>query len=1202
MKKLDKLRLINWHLFTNTTTNIENLTFLTGANGTGKSTIIDALQIVLLGDTSGRNFNKAANEKTGRTLNGYLRCETGKTANGDTICVRKGNFSSYIACQFLDDKTDKHFTIGIVFDVTGSDSKDQSFFYINGPFPENNFTNADLIDANQVTRPLTIKELSDYCKRSYDKDDYKFFDTNSSYQQFIKELLGNLPDKYFTLFKKAVSFTPISNISQFITEFVCDVDFKIDITPMQKNIEQYKILEIEAKKLEHKIGELEDIKQTFDDFSQLKSMISSFAYMSDRVDFERYSKRVDSIEETIRKYQQRVNEIDIAIKANKSAIDDLKGERENYLAQKLSDKNFSISDRLSSKKAQANNEIILLTKNIEQSFNALSDYAVKYSRVIESFLVKYQSKKLDFFSNNLMDKFDEFINRSEEFLQECKQILNDVDMKDIQEDKVINFQQQMEDYRTFANKIFTLVDQEGSLKNDQLYEIQQNLSKMSSGQKPFPSQYLEVKNEFENELKLRHHDAKVLVYCDLVDVVDKEWTLSLECALLAQKLHVFVNDKYYVEASKLLAKICDDKNFYSIAIVDSEKIIASSVVAREDSVAKLIKTDHAGARAYTDFLLGRIKKCSTFEEAREAGTGLLSNCTGYRNFTSWYLDKRKGERSFLGTKLSADTQYSFKEDSNELNRQISFYSDIATMISNIISLNSLSSYEANKIVDSFSQMTRIEDLKVSLERYSNQMEDNSLNSVNSLTEKIKNIDLDINNLEDKNEVLVSEKGAKLSDISNLNDVELPKIKMLRDAKKEDLLKYDQKLVEEQFEKEYFDAVEQCGFDNLVNEILKRQKVVFSRINTMKSKLLNLRAAYCSKYNLSYDSTKEDSNAEFDTELESLREVLLPKYQQKIIEAHNKAIKEFRDDFIYKLRNSITTVQNQIDELNLALKDCRFGRDSYCFSVTPDKTFIDYYEMIMDDLLLQIGDAADEYFEKYQDKMEELFNMISDSGSSKQDEKEIILNNIAKFTDYRTYLNFDLLVTKGDDGRTTSLAHTFKTTSGGESQTPFYISILASFAQLYRVNQLNNNDTIRLVIFDEAFSKMDGGRIKEACALLKQFGLQAILSTPSEKLRDLVNSVDLILVAIHDENKGVRSYLDVYRDTTKPKEEIKSVFVTQQEHAKDENTVDLDVDIHQEDDEGAHDIEFDESEIENDTQEEYMDEQDFLKVEDLKIEE
>ena len=82
--------------------------------------------------------------------------------------------------------------------------------------------------------------------------------------------------------------------------------------------------------------------------------------------------------------------------------------------------------------------------------------------------------------------------------------------------------------------------------------------------------------------------------------------------------------------------------------------------------------------------------------------------------------------------------------------------------------------------------------------------------------------------------------------------------------------------------------------------------------------------------------------------------------------------------------------------------------------------------------------------------------------------------------------------------------------------------------MYRVKNEKNNNTLRLVIFDEAFSKMDSTRIKEVVPLIKSFGLQAILSTPSEKIRDLANSVDLILVTMHD-NKKARSYIDRYKE-------------------------------------------------------------------------
>lgn len=101
----------------------------------------------------------------------------------------------------------------------------------------------------------------------------------------------------------------------------------------------------------------------------------------------------------------------------------------------------------------------------------------------------------------------------------------------------------------------------------------------------------------------------------------------------------------------------------------------------------------------------------------------------------------------------------------------------------------------------------------------------------------------------------------------------------------------------------------------------------------------------------------------------------------------------------------------------------------------------------------------------------------------------------------------------------------KKKSGGETQTPFYIAVLASFAQLYRVTDSGElSNTIRLIVFDEAFSKMDRGRIKESIRLLRKFNLQAILSAPSDKVADISELVDETLVVLHDKNTSrVRLY-------------------------------------------------------------------------------
>jgi len=187
---------------------------------------------------------------------------------------------------------------------------------------------------------------------------------------------------------------------------------------------------------------------------------------------------------------------------------------------------------------------------------------------------------------------------------------------------------------------------------------------------------------------------------------------------------------------------------------------------------------------------------------------------------------------------------------------------------------------------------------------------------------------------------------------------------------------------------------------------------------------------------------------------------------------------------------------------------------------------------MDPMLVEGTTLSDEMFkEKYEETIENLFRQISfvdeDLSSNMKGEIE---KNIQKYTDYRTYLKFDLIVTDAV-GRKQSLSKTLLKKSGGETQTPFYISILASFAQLYRVNQSAMNDpgTIRLIIFDEAFSKMDSERIQESVKLLRHYGLQAILSAPPEKMSDIVPLVDQTLCVIRDSHKAfVKGYNKIHR--------------------------------------------------------------------------
>ena len=131
MKKLTKILLVNWLYFSKQIIEVDDVNFLTGKNGAGKSTVIDALQIVLLGETNARNFNQAANEKSQRSLDGYLRADM----DDNNPNSRRGkDFTSFIACEFLDDVEGTCFVTGVAFDCRSDGNNVDHFFFTSSPY------------------------------------------------------------------------------------------------------------------------------------------------------------------------------------------------------------------------------------------------------------------------------------------------------------------------------------------------------------------------------------------------------------------------------------------------------------------------------------------------------------------------------------------------------------------------------------------------------------------------------------------------------------------------------------------------------------------------------------------------------------------------------------------------------------------------------------------------------------------------------------------------------------------------------------------------------------------------------------------------------------------------------------------------------------------------------------------------------------
>ena len=112
---LSRICLNNWHYITKRTLSFnDEINFFTGHSGSGKSTVIDAMQIVLYANTDGRGFfNKAAADDSDRSLIEYLRGMVNIGENNEFSYLRNQNFSSTIVLELKRSDTGQCQCVGI---------------------------------------------------------------------------------------------------------------------------------------------------------------------------------------------------------------------------------------------------------------------------------------------------------------------------------------------------------------------------------------------------------------------------------------------------------------------------------------------------------------------------------------------------------------------------------------------------------------------------------------------------------------------------------------------------------------------------------------------------------------------------------------------------------------------------------------------------------------------------------------------------------------------------------------------------------------------------------------------------------------------------------------------------------------------------------------------------------------------------------
>lgn len=586
-----------------------------------------------------------------------------------------------------------------------------------------------------------------------------------------------------------------------------------------------------------------------------------------------------------------------------------------------------------------------------------------------------------------------------------------------------------------------------------------------------------------------------------------------------------IEPEFYRDALRIYDRIKREYGTHSFGLVDIGKLRERERLEPwNDSLAKKIETENALARSYVDYLLGRVVCCTHVDQLRRHKTAITADGMVYQGYVARPIRKELMDDAFIGRRAVTLRISRLEAELTEVQANLQFWEPIYDTLSPHQNRNALFSQYFVQSIAVQRQSDYLRGLEISreLEQIKDQISHLNLLWLDDQRKKIGILGDEIAALGDAKLQHSNEKTRLEQCVHQLDYEILPDLDQ-RLADKKDRLTNE-------FTPEF---IENIGIPRYQQELgrLKKASVIYKNFNdrlaqtihereASQRKLFQARFDYADKFKPCSFRIEVMDNDEYAAEQRLLEESELPKYRAKIKAARESAMEQFQNDFLAKLKSSIDQVQDQVKNLNKALKQARFGTDKYQFRVDRNPDYADYYDMIMAPELMEgdVGLLALPFQQKYGNLIEDLFSRIamSDDTQVNARKQSELQQNIERFTDFRTYLKFDLETTD-QNGSKQLLSQTLNTKSGGETQTPFYIAVLASFAQLYKVNNLSGlvNNTVRLVVFDEAFNKMDSERIVESVRLLRKMGLQAIICTPPDKLPDIMPLADRTLLVSKD---------------------------------------------------------------------------------------
>ncbi len=1096
MKQLTRIRLINWHLFENAAISCNGTTYFIGVNGAGKSTILDAIQFALVGGQREVKFNQAALAGGKRTLASYVRGELG--TEGQRFL--RDDATGVVALEFRN-PDNSYFVHGAVIDayadgrapevmyfIVNNAALDDGWFFRESPISPSAGacgTGGKLFDTRAFKRHLEHFALPTGGRA-------QAFGRLEDYRFHLLNRLGQLKDTFPAKIVKGLAFSPLINIREFVHNYLLDENL-VDVKTLQDQLETLRHFEALAANVRERIAALDHIEELDQErvanrrrrltnghiqrrargdthLAQLKRF--RLELEEARVELSRAALKRDILDQDLKRARQALLDAQVALQTDATAL------REKELRDKI---------------ASLENEARALAEREARVTETLAR-EVQDAQILRQCLVKDRM--------SIPPSLDEFI------------------QSDQSVDCIVRLQADLEILgHTFAEQNALLGEQSRRLR-DEAEQLQREIVQLRTGDRDASyeaeaPEAARLRRLLRAELGLGADEAVFL--CTVLQIPDESWQDAVEGVLGNTRFNLLVPPEHYDAAMRLYRERRHADNLHGVGLPDIERILSrtgqTGVSQNLSGLASEVQTQHAGARALVDLLLGHAVKCDTLDQLREHRTAITRECFLRRNYTTSHMNPRVYRRWFIGDRAVPRQIEQREARLEEIRAELLALQDQASALRERLALTRDKTrlyFDLERDLDELASLpvrtAQLAALQDELSRLDTQ-------TIEALRAQVDARRAQADGLQAELSELDKHIGGVDMRAKTLNDETIPTVEREADQAAQSalaFLRFEQaEDALDEVNKEYERRRERQPLETVLQNATRYESEYQSAETRSRDRLREAKQAYSLKYDFGYD--EDEDAARYVRERDKYMQSELPQYEERITAQRKLAEQELVENFIHRLREQIEDARQQLGHLNTTLAGLRFGGERFEFITRPEPTLRPVYDMVMDSQeVLGKSLFESDFRQKHQQGWDVLFEhlTVGQAGDAAVELRQL--------QDYRNYLQYDIRI-HYPNGDHALLSQINAKKSGGETTTPFYVAMAASFAQAYRLNQPRASDTIRLALFDEAFSKMDTARTASALKFMVETQLQVLLATPPDKATGLLPYVDCVRTVVRKDN-------------------------------------------------------------------------------------